>query len=271
MRIRDTLDVGESILRSTINSRSPDDDKKGEISEKITDLAREAERVIAHLRSDADKPEVIGGGDVVPQRLDFIIRQIKEEVERVQKMASLISDDIEKIGWHSLILEMMNPLSSELIVAAPFTSRLAEVLKAQKPKVMHDVTALLGTDKIQDATDRQTVEAALRFVENSDGGSRRFLKHTADIGQVIGDYASQGLDVPSALDALNAYLLAFQCTSHIFFMERAFDSGTTESGGAKYAMKCAVQDANILSDGYKDRTFIDAVKDIQEKARKINQ
>jgi hypothetical protein len=151
--------------------------------------------------------------------------------------------------------------------SSPLAPELSTKLKSQVKKVVDDIAALLKSETLQDKADIRILTDARSFIENPTEKLEDITKHSTDVGQVLGGYDQQGIDAPTAIDALNRYLLTLICVNRIKYIEEAIEKGTAASPEVKYAMKMADDRATLLSRGYKDDTLLAATKKLQERLK----
>lgn len=126
---------------------------------------------------------------------------------------------------------------------------------------------------IEDATDRALLDAAMAFIENPTEHLPDIITHTQNIGMVLAGFDMQGAEIPPEIDALNAYLVAFQCINRIKYIEGLCDKSTNSPPDIQrstretinLAMEFALSEAAILSRQYKDNSLNDALKELQDR------
>ncbi len=138
-------------------------------------------------------------------------------------------------------------------------------LQSKKDTVLSGIAALLESGAIEDETDRSLVVAAVAFVENPTENLTDIMNHTTNIGLVLGGYEMQGVDVPPAIDAMHSYLFALQCINRIDFVEEELKKSPQASPEIQQAMVFALDWATILSKGYKDDTYLTAIRGLQAR------
>lgn len=141
-------------------------------------------------------------------------------------------------------------------------------LESRKQKVLRDVATLLQSGGVEDETDRGIVEAAAAFLEKPTENLSEIMSHTSNIGAVFGGYEMMGMDIPPALDAMYACLLALQCINRINFVEGEIEKGSALiSPEIQDAMAMALDRATAFSRAYKDGALLAAVNQLQERLK----
>lgn len=137
-------------------------------------------------------------------------------------------------------------------------------LKLQTGTVLSEIAALIESGPI-DETDREPINEAVAFIENPTEDLLDIMKHTYSIGLVVSGYMMQGADVPPAIDAMNGYLLAFQCINRMSFVEREVREGDPNSSEVKDYISIALSEAITLSREYKGGNILSAVNELRSR------
>jgi hypothetical protein len=146
---------------------------------------------------------------------------------------------------------------------------LMVLLEARKGQVLHTAGELLQSDTIADETDRQILKEGMAFIETPTTTLREIMDITANIGMVMGGYDMQGADIPPAIDAMHAYLLALQCINRFEFIETESGKDPADGAAIKSAMVQIMDWASILAKGYNDPDMLKAAKELEEELKAL--
>ena len=159
----------------------------------------------------------------------------------------------------------MKPLDSPDHSQEHLSENLLFQLKSKTGSILDNVSAFLKSGALKDEADRKFIVSVAAFIEKPTENLQDIMDHTIKIAEVLGGYDMQGMDIPTEIDAMHAYLQALICINRMNFVETELEKGTaTDSSDIQDAMAIAFDKALTLSKKvYKDNTFLKAVNELK--------
>lgn len=152
---------------------------------------------------------------------------------------------------------------------AASAGQLLVQLQSRVQPISAALTTLLQSGGIEDPADQDIVIAAMGFMENPMGFFEHIKPNTTNVGAVVGGYAQMGQDCPPEIDALHGWFWGLQCVDRMICAERLAQGPEGSSPATvveiQEALTQAHRAASILSNGYKDPTFLAAVDQLRSR------
>ena len=164
------------------------------------------------------------------------------------------------------IMKAMDTASPRENIHPHFAQDFLLKLKSQTSRIISAMRTLLANGTIEDEVDRILIEEAVTFIEKPTEDYLDIQGHTTNIGQVLGGYEMQGVDLPQEIDEIHRYLLGLQCVNRIKCIEEELEKDSPDASKMQNAMVQLLDLITILTRGYKDDTLLNAIEQL-ERAR----
>ncbi len=132
-----------------------------------------------------------------------------------------------------------------------------------------NVQAVLRYGSIEDATERELVIAAAKFVESPSENLAEIDGHMRNVSEVLTGFMMTGADAPPEVDALHADLLELFCQHHIDVARAQLASAEPDNAALDLAIRMALDSAKNLSKGYKIPSYLEEVEGLQRAVTKL--